>query len=70
MKFAELKLLLYLFKAYTKSARKIQVKIRDSEPLSTSFFRLQNVNAKFLFILMYPSRFHGINCILRTRALL
>lgn len=36
MKFAELKLHLYLFKAYTDSARKIQVKICDSEQLSTS----------------------------------
>lgn len=35
IKFAELKL--HLFKAYTKSARKIQVKICDSEQLSTSF---------------------------------
>lgn len=34
MKFAELKLRLYLFKSCTKSARKIRVKTCDSEQLS------------------------------------
>lgn len=35
MKFAELKLHLHLFKAYTKYEKNIQVKIPDSEKLST-----------------------------------
>lgn len=34
------------------------------------FIRLQNANGEFLFILIYPSKIHGINCILRTKALL